>query len=294
MIRPASQPLISVRDLRSWLASGERLPLMLDCRFDLARPQAGRQAWAAGHLPGALHADLDCELSDLTKAASLGRHPLPEPGAFRAAMASWGVGPDTPVVVYDHGPGSLAARLWWLLRGSGHSQLQLLDGGLQAWSAAGGELETAVDSTCAEDSPGSPDTTAPGEWSGWLDNPALSAGLASGVLTLIDAREAARYRGEIEPIDPIAGHIPGALNRPFGNNLDASGCFKPASQLRAEFVDLLGDTALTPERVVHQCGSGVTACHNLLAMEVAGLTGSQLHAPSWSGWIAEGRAVARG
>lgn len=286
------QPLISVSHLRQWLAGDSRPPLLLDCRFDLARPEAGREAWAGGHLPGALHADLDRELSDLSKPADLGRHPLPDESAFAAALARWGVGPDTPVVVYDHGPGSLAARLWWLLRGSGHGDVQLLDGGLQAWKAAGGELRCATEVVPRRPGGGSP--PVPARWPGWVDNQALSVGLSNGQWCLIDAREAARYRGEIEPIDPIAGHIPGALNRPFSANLDATGCFKPPGQLRAEFVELLGECARTPERVVHQCGSGVTACHNLLAMEIAGLKGSQLHAPSWSGWIAEGRAVATG
>jgi thiosulfate/3-mercaptopyruvate sulfurtransferase len=296
-----AHPLISVEQLRGWLDSAERRPILLDCRFDLARPEAGREAWAAAHLPGARHADLDRELSDLAKPAALGRHPLPEREAFHAAMARWGVAADTAVVVYDHGPGALAARLWWLLRSVGHRQVQLLDGGLQAWKAAGAPLSSAADASEADEaSPGlssslaaagAPVTAA---WPGWLDNEALSVGLASGQWCLIDAREAARYRGEIEPIDPIAGHIPGALNRPFSANLDANGCFKPPGQLGEEFVELLGDYARSPERVVHQCGSGVTACHNLLAMEVAGLQGSLLHAPSWSGWIAEGREVASG
>ncbi len=287
------QPLISVAHLRQWLASDAEPPLLLDCRFDLTRPQAGREAWAAGHLPGARHADLDLELSDLSKPASLGRHPLPDGTAFRAAMARWGVEKHTPVVVHDNGSGALAARLWWLLRAIGHRQVQLLDGGLQAWTAAGAELESAAEPNGADGVPAVVSAET-GEWPGWLDNQALSAGLASGQWCLIDAREAARYRGEIEPIDPIAGHIPGALNRPFSDNLHANGCFKPPGQLRDAFVELLGEYALTPERVVHQCGSGVTACHNLLAMELAGLRGSLLHAPSWSGWIAEGRAVGQG
>lgn len=284
-------PLISVRALRSWLASAERPPVLLDCRFDLARPQAGREAWAAGHLPGAVHADLDHDLSDLAKPAALGRHPLPDVANFRIALRRWGVTPDTPVVVYDQGPGALAARLWWLLRGSGQASVQVLDGGLQAWRSAGAELVQSSDPIDPRESAATP-ADVPEQWPGWIDNQALSAGLGSGQYRLLDAREAARYRGEIEPIDPIAGHIPGALNRPFSDNLDSSGCFRPAPQLRSEFVALLGDFALTPERVVHQCGSGVTACHNVLAMEIAGLGGSLLHAPSWSGWIAEGRQVA--
>ena len=277
--------LISVRVLADWL-DGPEAPVLLDCRSDLADPTAGRRAWAAGHIGQAHFADLAQDLSDPTGPAAAGRHPLPQPAAFANTLRSWGIDRHRQVVVYDHGPGALAARAWWLLRQCGIN-VQLLDGGLQAWQAAGGELRTGA--PCSP-----PEVEALNvEFEGWLDNADLADNLGQGRCVLIDAREAARYRGEIEPIDPIAGHIPGACNRPFAENLDAQGRFLPAGELRAAFEALLGEAATEPHRVVHQCGSGVTACHNLLAMEIAGLRGSRLHAPSWSGWIAEGRPVAR-
>lgn len=261
--------------------------LIVDCRFDLADPEGGEREYRAGHIPGAVYASLDRDLSDLGRQGlGLGRHPLPLEQAFSAVLGRWGWRPGLQVVAYDAGSGALAAaRLWWLLRLAGVREVAVLDGGFAAWRAAGLPLETL-----------SPQRT-PTEVDLHFD--------ASQVITdhevlhaapapvLVDARAAARYRGDTEPLDRAAGHVPGALNRPFADNLDSSGRFKPASQLREEFASVLGDTS--PGKVVHMCGSGVTACHNLLAMEHAGLTGSRLYAPSWSGWVSDpARPIATG
>ena len=274
--------LISPEELGSRLGS-EGL-LVVDCRFDLADPARAAAAYAAGHIPGAAYANLDTDLSDLNL-RGLGRHPLPEAGAFATFLGRIGFTRQLQVVAYDDAAGALAAaRLWWLLRLIGHARVAVLDGGFGTWTKAGLPLdgvrveragtrvEAAYDASqlVAADALRSLDTD----------------------MLLLDARAAPRFRGEVEPIDPVAGHIPGARNRPFSDNLDG-GRFKPADVLRGEFSALLGATP--PERVVHMCGSGVTACHNLLAMEHAGLSGSRLYAPSWSGWISDpARPVATG
>ncbi len=272
--------LIAAEDLSRQLHSGSELPRIVDCRFDLFDPESGRKQWLEGHIPGAVYADLNDDLSDLSQAATQGRHPLPDPNRFARRLAEWGIASDTPVVAYDQGPGALAARLWWLLRSAGYRRVRVLDGGLKAWRRGGGELESGQSSVAPVEAP---QWVLPRER--WVGNAQLKRALSKGSALLIDAREAARYRGEVEPIDPVAGHIPGAVNRPFTENLDASGCFKAAEALRLAFDELRGSHA--PKQLIHQCGSGVTACHNLLAMEIAGLHGSRLHAPSWSGWLAE-------
>lgn len=275
-------PLIDVVELKRLLRQAPA-PVLLDCRFELARKDAGRAAWADGHIPGAVHADLDRDLSDLNRPASLGRHPLPDPARFAERLQAWGIDRDSLVVVYDQGPGALAARAWWMLRQFGIAA-RLLDGGFGAWQAAGEALERKAPAIQAAR------LAVDGSFAGWLDNAQLARALQAGQCVLLDAREGARYRGEIEPIDPVAGHIPGALSRPYSDNLDGQGRFRDATSLRQAFAGLLAGR--DPATVVHQCGSGVTACHNLLAMELAGLHGSRLHAPSWSGWIADGRPVA--
>ena len=258
--------------------------LVVDCRFELADTAAGASAYAQGHIPGAVYADLNRDLSDLTK-AGLGRHPMPDATAFSAVLARWGWTPHTRVVAYDSANGALAAaRLWWMLRLVGAHEVAVLDGGWSAWRAAGLPVET-------ETRPRAPAQVAvefdPAQIIYTDELQALRQNM------LLDARAAPRFRGEVEPIDPVAGHVPGARNRPFSENLDSDGRFKPAAQLRAEFVALLGGQA--PENVVHMCGSGVTACHNVLAMEHAGLLGSRVYAPSWSGYISDpARPVARG
>lgn len=261
--------------------------LVADCRFDLADPGKGEREHAQAHIPGAVHVHLDRDLSDLSK-RGLGRHPLPHDLVFSAALARAGWRPGVDVVAYDDAQGALAAaRLWWLLRLAGVRNAAVLDGGWQAWIAAGLPTQAGTVLPAETDVHVSLDRSQVV----WFDE--LERRRASGDALLVDARAAPRYRGEVEPIDPVAGHVPGALNRPFADNLGADGTFKPRERLRREYEHLLGGRV--PRDVVHMCGSGVTACHNLLAMEHAGLAGSRVFAPSWSGWIADpARAVATG
>ena len=251
--------------------------LIVDCRFALADPEQGRRDYLDGHIPGAVYASLDNDLSDLSRQAEgLGRHPLPLESAFNATLARWGWRAGMQVVSYDAAGGALAAaRLWWLLRLVGVTQVAVLDGGYAAWLAAGLPVEALATVPAPGDTP-----SLQYDPIQLLLDPAVVEDLTG---PLLDARAAPRYRGEVEPLDRVGGHVPGALNRPFADNLGADGRFKSAAQLRDEFALLLGTTA--PTEVVHMCGSGVTACHNLLAMEHAGLHGSRLYAPSWSGWI---------
>ena len=269
--------LIDAPALRQLLASATP-PVLIDARFDLADPAAGERAYGEAHLPGARYLHLDRDLS-AAKTGRNGRHPLPQRRDFAARVGALGIGPQTQVVAYDAQGGSYAARVWWLLRWLGHEAVAVLDGGLPAWLAAGGAVAHA--------DPVPPSATAPyperASLGGSVDAEALLARL--GRAPLIDARAPERFRGEVEPLDAQAGHIPGALNRCFKDNLCADGRFKSAAVLRAEFMPLLGEAA--PGEVVHQCGSGVTACHNLLAMEHAGLAGSLLYAGSWSEWSSD-------
>lgn len=280
-----SAPLIDVAGLAG-IPAGE--VMIFDCRVDLADPTRGRRDFLAGHIPGAVYADLDHDLSDLSRqSGGLGRHPLPSAAAFSAALGRWGWRPDLPVVCYDAGNGALAAaRLWWMLRAVGAQAVAVLDGGLAAWLTAGQPLEA-----------GEPAARAPThveitfEPSMIVDH--VGAADAASTGNLVDARAEPRYRGEVEPLDRVAGHVPGALNRPFASNLEPDGRFKPVAVLREEWLALLGGR--DPAAVVHMCGSGVTAIHNMLAMERAGLGGSRLYPPSWSGWISDpSRPVAIG
>ncbi|WP_426700202.1 sulfurtransferase [Rhodanobacter sp. Col0626] len=260
--------------------------LIVDCRVDLADRTQGERSYLAGHLPGAVFADLAQDLSDLSRIPEgLGRHPLPSVAAFSAVLGRWGWKPGLQVVSYDAGPVALAAaRLWWLLRLAGVQEVAVLDGGLAAWQAAGQPLETGSRPRAATKVALAYDARQV-----IVDHAALHAEPSS---VLLDARAAVRYRGEVEPLDRAAGHVPGARNRPYSDNLLADGHFKSPAQLREEFTAVLGDTA--PDQVVHMCGSGVTACYNLLAMEHAGLHGSRLYAPSWSGWVSDpARPVAK-
>ena len=262
--------------------------LIVDCRFDLADPAKGEREYLDGHIPGAVYASLDRDLSDLSRQAEgLGRHPLPLESALAQSLSRWGWQPGMRVVSYDAAGGALAAaRLWWLLRLIGEKHVAVLDGGYAAWQAAGLPIEKSA----AKARPASKVSLRFDDRLMLLDHAALPE-VAHGAL--LDARAAPRYRGEVEPLDRVGGHVPGALNRPFGENLGSDGCFKPATQLRDEFLAVLGSTA--PSSVVHMCGSGVTACHNLLAMEHAGLHGSRLYPPSWSGWVSDpARPVAKG
>ncbi|MBX3606272.1 MAG: sulfurtransferase [Piscinibacter sp.] len=276
--------LITADELRALRAAGPA-PVVVDCGFDLADPAAGERAWAEGHLPGSFYLHLDRELSG-AKTGRNGRHPLPARAAFAATLGRLGVTPARQVVALDRQGGPYASRLWWMLRWMGHEAAAVLDGGLAAWCAAGGELDAQV--PAAQATPAYPER-AP--LAGQIGAEALLAQL--GRVHLVDARAGERFRGDSETLDPVAGHIPGALNRFFKDNLAADGRFKPAATLRGEFEALLGRDAAAA--TVHQCGSGVTACHNLLAMEHAGLTGSQLYPGSWSEWCADpARPVARG
>jgi len=283
-----SVPLIDAAALRERLAGAEP-PVLLDTSFDLADPAAGERSYREGHLPGAHYLHLDRDLADHTHAPGApfrGRHPLPARETFAATLGRLGIGPSTQVVVYDRQGATFAARAWWMLRWLGHREVAVLDGGLQAWVAAGGALNQEPPA------PRGPTTYTPApSLMPTVDADTLAAGL--GGLRLIDARAAERFRGDVEPLDPVAGHIPGALNRPFKDNLDAEGRFLRPEALREAFLPLLGGRPAS--EVVHQCGSGVTACHNLLAMEAAGLSGAALYPGSWSEWCADpARPVARG
>jgi len=257
---------------------------VLDCRFSLADPDAGERAWRASHVPGAHHAHIDRDLSDHGKAGQ-GRHPWPEADAFTARLGAWGITPAHRVVAYDDGDGAFAARAWFLLHTLGHRDVAVLDGGWARWTALGLPVD---------DLPPAPRPAiyaATFDQARLLDADATQRHLDAGGL-LVDARAAERFRGDVEPIDPVAGHVPGAVNRPYALNL-AEGRFKPAVQLRGEFEALLGGRA--PDGMVAMCGSGITACHHLLAMAHAGLPGARLFTGSWSGWISDpSRPVAIG
>jgi len=262
---------------------------VFDCRFDLGATESGRNAHRESHLPGALYAHLDDDLSSPITPQS-GRHPLPDPSRLCAWLGDRGVGPDTQVVVYDDTGGTMAVRLWWLLRWLGHGGVAVLDGGWQAWLQAGLPLQTAppdpVESCVFQGSP---------DWRQVVSSETLTEQLQHGgaALQLMDARKRERFRGDAEPIDPVAGHIPGAVNMPLQDNLDAEGRFKRPDALRELYTTVLGDHPVND--VVAMCGSGVTACHNLLAMESAGLHGGRLYAGSWSEWIRDPhRPVATG
>jgi len=278
--------LISAADLAGHLADSRYV--IVDCRHDLINPAAGRDAYAAGHIPGARFADMDHQLSGAKRGADgvfRGRHPLPERAALAETLRDWGVNHDSQVVAYDAHGGMFAARLWWLLRWLGHPAVAVLDGGLPAWQAAG--LALSQDAPAARRG----DFTEHSALVPQVDAAAVLANIDGGARTVIDARAPDRFRGENETMDPVGGHIPGAKNRFFKDNLQADGCFKDAQQLKADFSALVAD----PASAIMQCGSGVTACHNLLALEVAGLPGATLYPGSWSEWCADSaRPVATG
>jgi thiosulfate/3-mercaptopyruvate sulfurtransferase len=269
--------LVSVTDLAAHLDDPHWI--VFDCRHDLADTEAGRRAYAHSHIPGARFAHLDDDLSG-PKTGTNGRHPLPDPGKFCAWLAARGMRDDGQAVAYDAAGGVYAARLWWMLRWVGHTRVAVLDGGWDAWLKAGSPVTAHVA------------TVKPAAFSGAARDIAVDASfilhrLGKPDTRVLDARSADRFRGENETLDPVGGHIPGAINRFFKNNLAADGRFKSTAELKNEFVELLG--ALSPIDIVHQCGSGVTACHNLLAMENAGLPGSKLYPGSWSEWCSDAR-----
>jgi len=281
--------LIDPAQLMQLIASGAPLR-MLDASFELMNPEAGAAQFEAEHLPGSTHVHLDHHLSDKTGAdrASGGRHPLPSRETFARRLGELGVANDMQVVVLDRQGANYSGRLWWMLKWCGHEAVAVLDGGLPAWKAAGGEVASgpspAPVPTRFELRTALAQLATTAEIAGTLGRPGL---------TLIDARASARFRGETEPLDPVAGHIPGALNRPFGESVTGDGRFKPADELRAEFERLLGGR--DPAGVVHHCGSGVSALPNLLAMEIAGLGRTRLYPGSWSEWCnTPGLPIARG
>jgi thiosulfate/3-mercaptopyruvate sulfurtransferase len=256
----------------------DKLRHIFDCRFDLRDPCVGAKAFAEGHIPGAQYLHLSHDLSGESNGSN-GRHPLPDPQNFATRLGSLGLAPEMPVVVYDDAGGMFAARAWWMLRWIGHrGPVAVLDGGIQAWQAAGYPLSQK------------PRTYPAQAYPLIKTGPVVKAQdvlsfLGASSAYLLDARSADRFRGESETLDPVGGHIPGAKNRFFRDNLTDDGHFKPADKLRDEFMAQLAGA--DPATVVHSCGSGVTACHNLLAMEVAGLTGSRLYAGSWSEWSSD-------
>jgi thiosulfate/3-mercaptopyruvate sulfurtransferase len=269
--------LIRAAELMKQLA-GPHPPVLLDCGFELADPQAGQRAWAEAHLPGAHYLHLDDDMAGAKHDAAgvfRGRHPLPDRRALGARLGALGINAGTPVVAYDAQGGPYAARAWWLLKWMGHEDVAVLDGGAMAWRAAGGAM-TAEPPRAAPLEPYPLHAPAMPT----IEADALRAGL--GRVRLVDARAGERFRGEVEPLDRVAGHIPGARNRFFKDNLAADGCFKSAAELRAEWAPLAGDG-----NIVHSCGSGVTACHNLLAAAHAGLGEGTLYPGSWSEWCAD-------
>ena len=268
--------LLSVHELTTQLAGPPGPLLIVDCRFDLADPAAGQRAYDAGHIPQAIYANLDLHLSSPITPDS-GRHPLPSPERFAAILGAWGLTPQTQVIAYDADNGAFAARLWWLLRWAGHDAVAVLDGGFKAWTASGGAVSTEV--------PHPLRTTV--EFVPRADLALTTAEVAERVQRpdwrLLDARAPERFAGKVEPIDPVAGHVPGARNHPFASSLGADAKFLSPDELRARFER--SQDGVDDEQTIAMCGSGVTACHLLLALEHAGKHGARLYTGSWSEWI---------
>jgi thiosulfate/3-mercaptopyruvate sulfurtransferase len=260
--------------------------VIFDCRHDLANLSAGRTGYAAGHIRGARFADVEHDLAG-AKNGRNGRHPLPAIDDFLSFLRAAGVDESSQVVAYDAQGGIYAARLWWMLNWIGHPRVAVLDGGLPRWLSEGRPVSQELPAT------GHGSIRAQAVHWPSADAAAVESNLSDARHLVIDARAPERYRGETEPLDRVAGHIPGALNRFYQRNLNAEGRFKPAHDLRAEFQELVGTS--DPTQIIHSCGSGVTACHNLLAMEIAGLHGSALYPGSWSEWSSDpARPVAQG
>ena len=277
--------LLTPAELEAAIEAGEATAV--DCRFDLMNPAGGRALWAKGHIPGAPYADLDNDLAGHASGSGGGRHPLPEPSEFAATLGAWGITPDTLVVAYDNMGGAIAGRLWWMLGWMGHERAGLLDGGIQAWEADKRPLESGAP---AIEPANYPATGHRRPVAGLAD---VEDASRSGSMRLLDARDAARYQGLTEPLDSQAGHVPGAVNAFFRENLGPDGRFLPPDRLRERYLELLGGSA--PGESCVMCGSGVTACHDLFAMELAGLSGAALYPGSWSEWSqSASRPVARG
>jgi len=270
--------LIDVADLKGFIGSTDCR--VIDCRFDLMQPKKGRTEYLAGHIPGALYADLDHDLAGPVTEDS-GRHPLPDVADFKATLERWGIGNETQVVVYDYASGGLAARLWWMLRWLGHTKIAVLNGGLKAWRADDGELETEV-----AHFPESGFTALPDDGRVITTEEISSAIAGAGDLHLVDARDRPRFDGQTEPIDTVAGHVPGAVNFPFSEAVNADGTWKSVEELRGMWIEALGGETPPPFSVM--CGSGVTACHLVLAARLAGLDEPRVYVGSWSEWIRDG------
>ena len=294
--------LISAEQLQALQQSGQPL-MVFDCSFDLMQPEAGHHQYLASHIAGAVYANLDTALSakhgapgaggvltahDADAPASGGRHPLPNRERFAVWLSSVGFDNTMQAVVYDRNGANFCARLWWMLQWAGHANVAVLDGGLQAWVAAGGQVASGEEPAHFQSNFTLMPALVP-----LASTADVLAQLGQPGQTVVDARATPRFKGEVEPLDPVAGHIPGALNRPFSQNLGADGKFKPPQQLKAEFEALLAGRS--PATVVHHCGSGVSAVPNLLAMAIAGLGTTPLYAGSWSEWCSDpARPVERG
>ena len=294
--------LIDAASLQAAIAgprSGSAL-VILDCRFDLTAPRAGERDYLQGHIPGARYVDLNRDLSAPISPMS-GRHPLPDPQRMAARFADLGVRGHSQVVLYDAANGSFAARGWWLLRWLGHSKAAVLDGGMKAWRAAGAPIESggavplpaeaAADARLGDAVAAEPAVPRVDEGA-VVSSARLLALVEDGRHLLVDARAPERFAGTVEPIDPVAGHVPGAVNHPFEANMGEDGRFLPPAELERRWRERLA--GVSPSDTIAMCGSGVTACHNLLAMQIAGLAGARLYAGSWSEWIRDpARPVAR-
>jgi thiosulfate/3-mercaptopyruvate sulfurtransferase len=295
-MQSARSPLVSVAELDAWLAE-PTAPIVVDLRWYLGRPGDGRAAYLDGHVPGAIFLDLDEDLADPNGLGAPGRHPLPDPETFVARMAAVGIGDGSRVVGYDDAGGWVAARLWWMLdnlgfgrRGVDGEHVGVLDGGINAWVDAGRQLEAGA--AAAPAGPAGPARLSlRGPWQGVIDREVLKGRLGS--VTLLDARAPERYRGEVEPVDPVAGHIPTAISAPFGGNLDAEGRMKDLDGLRARYGEL-GITPTSEGGVVVSCGSGTSAAHHSLAMRAAGLPDPILYVGSYSDWSRSGEPIATG
>lgn len=270
--------LVSVDTLAAHLRDSRWV--IVDCRFDLAQPAAGEAAYRAGHIPGAVYAHLDRDLSSPVTPQS-GRHPLPEAEHFAATVRRWGIGPDTQVIAYDADNGTYASRLWWLLRWVGHPAVAVLDGGFKAWTAAQLPTGTEIPSRQPSQFQARPNREL------WLDAAQVHERVQQSDWRLLDARGPERFAGKVEPIDTVAGHVPGARNHPFATNLANDGRFSAPEELRRRYEQ--SQAGVADGHTIAMCGSGVTACHLLLAMEVAGKPGARLYAGSWSEWIRDAK-----
>jgi len=266
--------LISPEELNQLLQLNSKDFAIFDCRFDLANVKKGLELYLQGHIPGAVYVDLEKDLSG-GKNPLLGRHPLPEPSVWSSTISKLGVSKSTLVILYDQQENIYSARMWWMLKAVGLNNVRILNGGFSNWVNFGGDVSTLIE----EPQPTLQEIDS-SKFDGLVKMIDIQKNIQAPIFTVLDARASERYRGEVEPLDPVAGHIPGAINRLYKLNLNDQNLFKSSSELKKEFLSFVNN----PESIVHQCGSGVTACHNLLAMEIAGLHGSKLYAGSWSEW----------